>query len=523
MKIQLLLTDTLAVSPVLRPFSQTQYHELMEHRGMYSGWWDRKITQKEFHLTDGFIFGLQPFMLQNTYNSRFPYSENNAAAWYGRGGTTEFQTGFYIKSNYATLTVQPHIIYQQNYDFLEPRYFFETTTPFINEIGGNIDAPIRFGADPFTSIDWGNSSLRIHYQKFETGISNEPLWWGGANRYPLMMSTNAPGVPHFFLGTRERVKIPYFGNIHFKWMMGYPRESGYFGGVGSGIPRFMNSANLSYTPPIFQNFTVGITRTYHVYEDDGFEFSNIFLLFDPIRRSTLVERRGDDDIRQARNQMASVYFHLKLPSANAEIYAEFFREDHSYDFRDFVVQPNHNSAYSLGLQKISTAPWVDFIKTNIEITNLTASQLKQVRPQGFFYSHDPIVQGHTNRGQILGAAIGPGSNSQFFGMDAFKGNYKFGFFAQRVVDNDNLHFREGSASLSPSNFGDYFRHRVDLNFGLNFLYAPGPFYLNSRLVWTKAYNYGRFDTGDFIGVTVSNYERNDRTNVQFQIGITYVF
>ncbi len=523
MKIQLLLSDTLAVSPVFRPFSQIQYYELMTYRDNSNGWWNRIINQKKLFETDGVTVGIQPFVLQNTYNSRFPYSENNGAAWYGRGSTTEFQTGLFLESKYVTFTVHPHIIYQQNKDFLEPKYTFDVTTPFINEIGGNIDAPIRFGPNSYSTFDWGNSSLRFRYHKFETGISNEPLWWGGANRYPLMMSTNAPGVPHFFIGTREGVTIPYFGNINFRWLMGYPRESGYFGGVGSGIPRFMNTANISYTPKIFRNLTLGVTRTYHIYEDDGFKLSNVFLLFDPVRRSSLVERQGEDDIRQARNQMASAYFHLKIPAANAEIYAEFFREDHSFDFRDLLIQPHHNSAYSIGFQKISYTPLVDFIKTNVEITNLTTSQLNQVRPQAFFYSHDPVIQGHTNRGQILGAAIGPGSNSQFFGLDAFKNNYKFGFFAQRIADNDNLHLREGSASNALSaNFGDYFRHRVNLNFGLNFLYGPGPFYINSRLVWTKAYNYGRFDYGRLDGFNATNYDRNDRTNVQFQIGLTYI-
>lgn len=524
MKIQALLADSAVVSPVLRPFSIDQYNTLMDVETGHRGWWNRKVEYPEFSISNNVTAGLLPVSFQNTLNSRFPLSENNAAAWYGRGHNTEWQAGFYIRSEYVTATFYPHFIYQENKDFLEPRFFFEATNPYVNEIGGNIDAPFRFGPDPYTTFDMGNSSIRLHYGKFETGLSTEPLWWGGANRYPLMMSNNAPGVNHFFLGTRERVRIPYLGLIHFKWVLGYPDESDYFGGEGSGETRFMNAANLAYSPAFFENFTIGISRAYHFYQPDGLNFQDIFVLFDPVRRSSLVEREGDDDVRQARNQMVSLYFHLSLPAANAEIYAEFFRDDHSFNFRDLLMQPHHNSAYSLGFQKISHAPWFDFVKTNLEFTNLTATQLNQVRPQTFFYSHDPIIQGHTNRGHILGAAIGPGSNSQFFSIDGYKDDYKIGLFVQRLVVNDNLHFREGSTALSPfREFGDYYRHWVNLNAGVELLYGPGPFYINGRLTWTKAYNYGRFDTGDYNFTNWTEHERNDRTNIQMQIGISYIF
>jgi len=527
LRIQALLGDSITYSFVNK---SNIYQTAHEHEPVHNNelnWWEKKLNSTEYKPHNNLRIGLNPIFIQSSINSRFPHGENNSAAWYGRGNNIEFMGGFYATSPYLTINFYPHIIHQNNYDFLHPRFISRRSggeIRFLYEgIGNALDAPFRFGPDSFTTFDLGYSSIRLHYQKIEAGLSNEPLRWGPAVQYPLIMSNNAPGIQHFFMGTRDAISIPYFGYIQFKWILGYPQESDYFDGVGSGETRFTNAANFAYSPSIFNNLTIGLTRVHHMYQEDGFDFDNVLVLFNPIRRSSLVDRRGPDGTRQPRNQTASAYFHLLLSDANAEIYGEFFREDHSFDFRDLFIQPHHNSGYSFGFQKISYIPWVEFIKTNIEFTNLTTSQLQQVRSQSFFYTHSRIRHGHTNRGQILGAAIGPGSNSQFFGMDAYKGNYKFGIFAQRVVDNDNFHFREGSASLSPSDFGDYFRHRVDLNFGLNFLYAPGPFYLNSRLVWTKAYNYGRFDYGDFIGVTVSNYERNDRTNVQFQIGITYVF
>ncbi len=524
-RLNSLLSDSLTFSTVNLPVTNYAYRKHINSDQNQEQWWNRSLTGTKFNPVSNIYFGLYPSTFQNTTNSRFPHGANNGAAWYGRGNNTEFWGGFYATSPYLTISFYPHIIHQDNSDFLHPRFISRRSGEirYLYEgVGNALDAPFRFGSDSFTTFDWGNSSIRLHYKQIETGISTEPLWWGPAIQYPLIMSNNAPGIPHIFLATREPIKIPYLGSIQFRWISGYPEESKFFDGVASGESRFTTAANFAYTPPFFKNLTVGLTRVYHVYEEDGFDISNLTLIFDPVRRSSLVSRQGEDDVRQQRNQTASVYFHLLMPEANAEIYAEFFREDHSYDFRDLFVQPNHNSAYAFGLQKISYVPLVDFIKTNIEFTNLTTSQLQQVRPQAYFYTHSRIRHGHTNRGQIMGAAIGPGSNSQYFGMDAYRSKYKLGFFVQRVVDNDNFHFREGSASLSSTEFGDYFRHRVDLNLGLNFLYGPGPVYLNSSLVWTKALNYGRFDYGEFEGINISNYEPNDRTNIQFQIGITYV-
>lgn len=524
MQIQRLLADSIVVSPVMRPYSMDQYNRLMSANKAVNGWWNHHYAPSSFESGNGLELGFLPVSFKNTVNSRFPYSENNGAAWYGRGFNVEFQGGVFLRASNFTLTLQPHLIYQQNTDFLEPRFFFDKTAPYISEVGGTIDAPFRFGPNSFNTFDWGNSSLRYQYHKFESGISSEPLWWGSSNKYPLIMSNNAPGIHHFFIGSRERVRIPYFGSIHFKWMMGYPQESDYFAGEFAGKPRFLNAGNFSFSPGFYQNLTLGLTRAYHVFQVDGFDFSHIFLLFDPIRRSSLVARQGEDETRQARNQIASIYVHLSLPAANAEIYAEFFREDHSFDFRDLFVQPHHNSAYSLGLRKISYAPYFDFVQTHLEFTNLTASQLNQVRPQAYFYSHDPIMQGHTNRGQILGAAIGPGSNSQFLSIKGYKNNYSLGLFAQRVVNNDNLHFQVGSVRESPfREFGDYFRHNVHLNIGFDFLYRHNKIILDSQIVWTKSFNYGRLEAGNFNGVTIQNYNKLDRVNVQLQFGLTYLF
>lgn len=523
LQLNLLLQDSLNYGAINRPSTFNFYNDVFSRNINHNKWWLRHLTTSETEIFEGFYAGLLPISIQNTFNTRLPMGENNAAAWYGRGHTTEFTGGFYIKSEYISVNFEPHFIYHENRDFLYPRFIQRDAagnTLYSSEgLQFRVDAPFRFGQDPFSIFNFGNSSIRLHYNKVEAGISSEPLWWGSMRRYPLIMSNNSAGLRHVFFGTRQPVNIPYIGKINARWLGGYPAESDYFLGPEAGRTRFVNFLNVAFSPSIFPNLTIGAINGSYIYQDGGFNFSQITYFFNIFESSNRANLAGIDD----QDQIASVYFHLVFPEARAEIFAEFAREDFSYDLRDFINQPNHNSAYALGFQKISDAPYFDFLKTHFEITNITVPALQQVRFQGNFYTHSQIRQGNTNYGQIQGAAIGPGSNSQFLALDAYKDNYRVGIFAQRVAENDNFHFERGSASNALSaNFGDYFRHRVNLNFGLNFLYGPGPFYINSRLTWTRAYNYGRFDYGRFDGFNATNYDRNDRTNVQFQIGITYI-
>jgi len=523
LQLNLLLQDSLNVGAINRPSNIDFYDNIIDGGPSESKWWQRSLQVSEYEIYPYITVGANPFSLQNSINTRLPFGENNGAAWYGRGYTLEFTGGIYLKSEYISVNIQPHIIYQQNEDFLTPRFVPRDSDGNIlygaEGIGFRYDVPFRFGPDSFTTIDTGHSSISLQYSKVEVGISTEPLWWGPMKRYPLMMSNNSAGMTHVFAGSRKPVKLPWIGSLQAKWIGGYPEESDYYEGLEAGRTRFVNMLNVTYSPSLFPNLTVGAIRASYIYQNGGFSASQIIDFFNIFESSNTANLQG----RDAQDQLASAYVHILFPEARAEIFAEFVREDFSFNTRDFLDEPGHNSGYAFGFQKISDAPYVDFVKTHLEFTNLTTSQLEQVRPQTYFYTHSGIRQGHTNNGQIMGAAIGPGSNSQYLALDAYKDNYKAGFFVQRLVNNDNFHFERGSRSLAPPReFGDYFRHRVDLTFGLNFLYGPGPFYINGRLAWTKAYNYGRFDYGDFAGVTIQNYERNDRSNVHLQIGITYV-
>ena len=97
--------------------------------------------------------------------------------------------------------------------------------------------------------------------------------------------------------------------------------------------------------------------------------------------------------------------------------------------------------------------------------------------------HYQVYDGYTNRGEVLGAGIGPGSNSQFFSIQKFNKNSLYGL-ALEIVDNDNDFYYEAFASAQ-----DPRRYWKDFNFQLNFEKKFESFLIESKLIFQRQLNY----------------------------------
>jgi hypothetical protein len=534
-RIQQLIHGSLYSGFTNRPVWNHTYDAYMDLGEARYGFWSRKHKAPQVEMGGSFRAGLYQPSVRITTNSRVPYGDNNEAAWYGRGYTGEFNGGFWITSDYVTFTFRPHMVTHDNMEFEEPRFIPEDehgNQLFAAEgIGDIIDRPFRFGDESFNTLSLGYTSLRVHYKMIEAGVSNEPLWWGGNVKYPLMMSNNAPGMKHFFLGTRKPLHIPYVGNLEFKWLGAFPEDSEYFEyrADQERHDRFMNGINISYSPVFAPNLHIGLSRVVHTYIDPvkGLTREDLGMIFDPFMLSNFVETRGPLANIKPRNHLNSIYARWIWPESRFELFGEFYREDFAYDSRDLLMEPRHNSGYAFGAQKLFDAPLADFYKLHVEFTNMTPSYLREVRLQNYYYTHPEIRQGHTNRGQVLGAAIGPGSNSQFLAIDGYFQDGRAGVFVRRLADNNHFHYEYDRALNRPEEwrggYGDYWRNRTDLTLGARALYNYGEFLITGEFSWTKLFNYGRFDYGQFGGLSIANFEPYDTTNMQFQISVSYLF
>ena len=108
---------------------------------------------------------------------------------------------------------------------------------------------------------------------------------------------------------------------------------------------------------------------------------------------------------------------------------------------------------------------------------------KLLRTSRSWYQHRWVFDGYTNKGEVLGSSIGPGSNSQFISIQRIhkKNTIELGF---EIIDHDNdfYHFAFESA-------GDYRRYWKDLNLHLNFRKGFKNFNLSSNLIFIRSLNY----------------------------------
>lgn len=501
-----------------RPVWSHNYQEFEYLNTRPNSIWSQPFEAKNVIFTGGFSAGIYNPILANTYNSNLPYGGNNSAAWYGRGWTTELQAGGWITSDYLTVTFRPHLSLQQNKSFGKPRFIPINSEgePIYRSIIPGIDKPFRFGSDSYTTIDLGQSSVRLHYRQLEAGISKENLWWGPGVQYALLMSNNAPGVKHAFLGTQSPIPLPLnLGKIEFRLIGGWPEDSKYYSGINSDRQRFMSGTNFIYSPSILRGLHLGFSRIVHEYVPaEGLSFDNF------VSSLNFGDRQTSSSDTQ--NQLVSVYFRWVFPESNAEIYGEYFREDSFFDMRDLFLEPDHDRAYTIGGQKIIRSNWINFFKVNLEINNLVPNRVDEVRPQTYYYTHSRIRQGHTNKGQILGATIGPGSGSQYLGVEGYFDRGMLGIFIQRVEQNDFFHYEFYEELLTQPELKDIWRHRVNLNIGLSSHFKHGPFLFTGKLVWNKNYNYGRYELGD-LDVDFDSVDKNDVVNIQLQLSARYLF
>jgi hypothetical protein len=122
-----------------------------------------------------------------------------------------------------------------------------------------------------------------------------------------------------------------------------------------------------------------------------------------------------------------------LPNDGFEFWGEWGRAEFPVSPRDFLVHPNHTQAYTLGLQWLGEPRWRDTrLRVQAEATFLEQSTTFRQRLIGSWYTSRAVDEGYTHRGQVLGAAIGPGSSSQFIGLGAFAEKWNADLYVTRV-------------------------------------------------------------------------------------------
>jgi len=354
-----------------------------------------------------------PVTLGGTLNSAYPYGANDGPLWAGRGLTVAASGGVSGHLGPISFAVAPMAFRAANRPF-ELLANGKTGAQAFNHgtFSDMVDLPQRFGDGPYSRVDPGTSYLRLDSRFLALGVSTANKWIGPATEYPFLLGTNAAGFPHLFLGTGDPVNV-WIGRIQARVIWGRLEQSDYssvtgseryVAGVQTGTVRLAASVEGVFVPRGVPGLELGVARFFHVPYRVG-EPSRDFWT-KPFKVFFLKNEFALGDTAGADNQLASIFFRWVFPRSGLEVYGERGYEDQFYDLREFIENIDHNREYMLGLQKVlkKRSNGIDVLRA--ELINYQLSTLALIRGEGFVYAHATLGQGHTNRGQLLGA--GPG-------------------------------------------------------------------------------------------------------------------
>ena len=249
---------------------------------------------------------------------------------------------------------------------------------------------------------------------------------------------------------------------------------------------------ISYSPSFIDDLSLGFIRWAQVYSDllrnDNWWLNGsptYFLVFKNLFRS------NDKyvDYEKQTNQAAGVFMRWMWEDSKSEIYFEYYLNDSKQNLRDLILDTDHSRASTIGLQKIFKVKGSKLL-FNWEWTQMEQTASRLIRNATSWYAHNYVRDGFTNRGEVLGSSIGPGSNSHYISISKIKDDKIIGLGLE-IIDNDNDFFQRAFASAK-----DFRRYWKDINLNLNYSKIYKDFQISSNFLYSRSLNY-QWELDDF--------------------------
>jgi hypothetical protein len=406
-----------------RAFSPRELDRLIP-RDTAHPWHDRLLPGgRSFH---GIRYDIVRPSATFRYNTGFAYGSNDGPVWAGRGLTSAVQFGGFARWGPASLTLAPMVFRAENRAF----FIIPTGRPgagaFGNALFGGVDLPQRFGDGAYSQLDPGQSTIRVDLPIVSFGASTANMGWGPGTEYPLLLGNNAAGFPHLFVGSSAPIDI-FILKLHVNYMWGELAQSEFSPVTGPnlytsraepGRKRFATGFVVAAEPRGITGLEVGGARFFHsIWPRSGIPRSYLTKALQGFLKKGLPRGQPSDprlpqDIDErgiADNQLIEVFARWVLPHSGFELSAEYGRDDHSYDFRDLEQEPDHSRFYNFGVRKVISLDAASMTAARFELINFQLPSLSRYRGEGEIYLHGLLRQGHTQRGQLLGADVGVGA------------------------------------------------------------------------------------------------------------------
>ncbi|MEQ9424092.1 MAG: capsule assembly Wzi family protein [Cyclobacteriaceae bacterium] len=423
------------------------------------------------------------------FSSKYSRPYNDGPMWTGKGSTIEVNAGFKVKWGPITGVLYPNFYYAQNEHFQRQSPGKTGLNPRQNDLNyqlsNKIDWVQIFGYDPFTDFNLGQSSISLELGPASVKFGTENMWWGPAVLNPIMISNTAPGFPHLTLGTKKPLQSK-FGDFELYAFWGQLKESQYFDDNPLNDKRLISGLSFGYRPSFAEDLkgiSIGVGRIiYKAWPVTGISPGDMLLGFKKIGPNFEQDENGEIIYNEA-DQYNSLNVRWFLEESGVELYFEWVQNDAWLNSQDVL--------YTLGFQKlhqVDNATW----RLGIEQTSLAAARTRENSKD--LYTHPVVTQGFTNKGNLLGAPIGPGSKSQFIQLDRFNNKGKYGFSINRIRFNDDFFFRQ----FGPT--GDFSRHDVEWNFELEAVRFLKNYEISGKFIYSRRMNwhfYHNLDVNNF--------------------------
>lgn len=458
---------------------------------------------------------IYPISLNSLYSSHHTFKVNSFPVIPSKGLQTHLSFGAFTRWNSLTLQVVPQVVqvFHPNYSGL-PEDMAGVIWAGRYTWWNRIDEPETFGEKSFTTIGWGQSSLRYDLKNISFGVSTENLYWGPGKYNSLIMSNNAYGFPHVTANSilPSKTKI---GSFEWRILWGLLESSRQMppdtGRVESKVRlytpkydhnRFVTGAVVVYQPIFAKGLSLGYANVIQ-------QYINTLYWNDPFSAitSTFLYEEGLGD-NVAKHQISSFFFRWVFLEAGGEVYMEYATQNPNRNFKN-ILEGTNQRAYTIGVSKGQPIGLKSFLQLEIEQTQLQRSPYLALDGKSF-YVDSRIRHGYTHKGKVLGAQIGPGSNLQTVNFSYLKEGFKIGAIYQRLAHNNDFFY---------FTFKDFRRFWIDRLVGIQGSVSLRKFTLTSQISHIKSINYQWEHPASSALPYFS--PGNDVTNIQIFTQISY--
>ena len=436
------------------------------YRWMDSSFFDQQKLHHHIIKRKWASFQILPIDLFQQYNSATPFGYNNGSMLKANGYQQMARAGIFASVGPLQIQLQPEFVYSQNSNY-----------PVTAKYGSATLGPQRRQYP-------GQSSISLNLNALSVGISTENHWYGPGISNSLLMSYNAPGFVHLYLGTHRPLRT-VVGSFEWSLLAGRLSEDSTFAYENSAMHRFSfpqrtmyyNGLVLSYHPKWIPGMHVGFSRAFVANEPDlgtaayaNSGFVDKYLpVFSVVQKQNILQSED----QKGRDQQISLFLRWVLPQEHFEWYVEYGWNDHSLNARDFIMGPSHSSAYLAGMKKIVPMKRGSFFSFQMEYMRTEQLPEYLVRNAGNWNWHGNI-QSFTQYNQLLGSAIGPGNNTINLICSWNKGWKRYLFGVEKLQQDPLYH--------SP------IWTQLALTAGADCSYRN--WVLQAQLKWVKEKNYG---------------------------------